>query len=706
MADIEYSVVAKLQAQGAPQFKGDMGAAAQAASKLQDGLKGIGAHLYEFGAGAIGAAAKVTSIAAAMGTAAAVAAAGYIGKNLSLLEDKSIQMGAVIGAATSTSFQAAKRESDVLFEKFKKDAVSSAGETKDFVNVAANIAGPLLGAGKSMEDLHRITKGVIQTAPALGATFEQAGTDVMRMLQGGAGAELPFFKALTAIPSLGIKSAEVFNKWPVEKRIKAVEDALTNPAFQAAAVAAGNSFTGLKSTIEDQLKAVGGAILGPSYEAMKRGMQKWTAGVMTLLDSSGFQQRMERYGHVIAGRISNIAGNISSIFPKGEEGASSFLDTIMNIADRGLGKIQDASLWVKQHWVDISSTVEKVAGGIAKAASKAEDMVRALGGGDFAKGAERAAIGGMAIKTAMPLAPAVMKAGSSLLGAAGGEGAAGSAGGAAGAAAGIGTGAMAAAAAGVVAIGAAAFLTLKSNFMGIGDWLDTRFSRLKDAALNFADAASTLGERLYGVFQKVAPILGVPIIAWLGVMANMLTNVMNGAAWLASGLGWLIIQINGAKDAITGGLTNALDGWIKSIDETEAKLKSTQNAFYSFIMLIGDLGGKLVETADKIAGVFGLTVHSNGTLSPTDDTTKRTFEVSAPTAVGLMAQAYAAPKGLNKPNPPAGGAGQKIEVVLKVDLGDPNEDAIFIRSRKDFERAFDEAKNRARILTSPLPGVT
>lgn len=120
MADIEYSVVAKLQAQGAPQFKGDMGAAAQAASKLQDGLKGMGAHLYEFGAGAIGAAAKVTSIAAAMGTAAAVAAAGYIGKNLSLLEDKSIQMGAVIGAATSTSFQAAKRESDVLFEKFKK----------------------------------------------------------------------------------------------------------------------------------------------------------------------------------------------------------------------------------------------------------------------------------------------------------------------------------------------------------------------------------------------------------------------------------------------------------------------------------------------------------------------------------------------------------------------------------------------------------
>lgn len=706
MADIEYSVVAKLQAQGAPQFKGDMGAAAQAASKLQDGLKGMGAHLYEFGAGAIGAAAKVTSIAAAMGTAAAVAAAGYIGKNLSLLEDKSIQMGAVIGAATSTSFQAAKRESDVLFEKFKKDAVSSAGETKDFVNVAANIAGPLLGAGKSMEDLHRITKGVIQTAPALGATFEQAGTDVMRMLQGGAGAELPFFKALTAIPSLGIKSAEVFNKWPVEKRIKAVEDALTNPAFQAAAVAAGNSFTGLKSTIEDQLKAVGGAILGPSYEAMKRGMQKWTAGVMTLLDSSGFQQRMERYGHVIAGRISNIAGNISSIFPKGEEGASSFLDTIMNIADRGLGKIQDASLWVKQHWIEISTTVEKVAGGIAKAAAKAEEMVRALGGGDFAKGAERAAMGGMLAKAVVPIVPSMAKAGSGLVGMLGGEGA-GGAGGAAGAAAGVGAGTVAAAAAGLVAIGAAAFLTLKSNFMGIGDWLDTRFSRLKDAALNFSDAAMVLGERLYGVFQKIAPILGVPIITWLGVMMNMLTNVMNAAAWLASGLGWLIIQITNVKDAIVGGLSSGLDAWIKSIDDTEAKLKSTQNAFYTFISLIGDLGGKLVETADKIAGVFGLTVHGKGDLSPTEDSSpKRTFEVSNPTAVGLMAQSYAAPKGLNKPSPPAGGSGQKIEVVLKVDLGDPNEDAIFIRSRKDFERAFDEAKNRARILTSPLPGVT
>jgi hypothetical protein len=266
---------------------------------------------------------------------------------------------------------------------------------------------------------------------------------------------------------------------------------------------------------------------------------------------------------------------------------------------------------------------------------------------------------------------------------------------------------VAAAAAGLVAIGAAAFLTLKSNFMGIGDWLDTRFSRLKDAALNFSDAAMVLGERLYGVFQKIAPILGVPIITWLGVMMNMLTNVMNAAAWLASGLGWLIIQITNVKDAIVGGLSSGLDAWIKSIDDTEAKLKSTQNAFYTFISLIGDLGGKLVETADKIAGVFGLTVHGKGDLSPTEDSSpKRTFEVSNPTAVGLMAQSYAAPKGLNKPSPPAGGSGQKIEVVLKVDLGDPNEDAIFIRSRKDFERAFDEAKNRARILTSPLPGVT
>jgi len=207
---------------------------------------------------------------------------------------------------------------------------------------------------------------------------------------------------------------------------------------------------------------------------------------------------------------------------------------------------------------------------------------------------------------------------------------------------------------------------------------------------------------------------------------NMLTNVMNAAAWLASGLGWLIIQVNGAKDAIVGGMSNALDGWIKSIDETEAKLKSTQNAFYTFIQLVGDLASTLVNSADRLIGYItshkkktqngdgedvyyddSVTLRSVGGLAPTEDNSpSRSFEVSTPTAVGLMAKAYAQPKGLNKPSPPAGGAGQKIEVVLKVDLGDPNEDAIFIRSRKDFERAFDEAKNRARILTSPLPGVT
>lgn len=702
MADVEYSVVAKLQAQGGSQFKGEMSSAAQSAQKLQDGLGGMGAHLLDVGSSAISAAAKIASVTAAVGAAGAVAAAGYIGKNLVQLEDKAIQMSAVIAAATEQSFQSAQSASGALFEQFKKDAVTSAGETADFVNVAKNLTGPLLGAGKSMEDLHRITKGVIQTAPALGATFEQAGTDVMRMLQGGAGAELPFFKALTAIPSLGIKSAEVFNKWPVEKRIKAVEDALTNPAFQAAAAAAGNSFTGLKSTIEDQLKAVGGAILGPSYELLKRGMAKWTDGVMKLIDSKEFMGRLDRLGVVISTRTSAIFGNLTSLFPKGETGVNSFLDAVTDLADKGLGRLHSVSLWINENWNEIKTTVIHVGHAIEAAATKAEKMIKALGGGDLGKGLERTAIGGAALKAGVasaPLATSVVQTGSaamSLLSKGGAapaaaanigtaeipifaEGAAASST-SAGASAGIGAGGAATVLAGALLLLGAAFEAVKQNAFDVSTYLEDAWNRLKASGERLWEAVQKLAPGFERIWQAMAPIWGGPLVAAFTLWLNMLERIIALIGWLAEGLAYIMPFLEALANGLRGLVDLAFTPLIRALDlftDRAANAAATLDK-----SLDSARQAKRVEEADAVGRRAGF---GYNTMTATPE---------KGTASGRSG------------SPPPGGSGQKIEVVLKVDLGDPNEDAIFIRSRKDFERAFDEAKNRARILTSPLPGVT
>ena len=59
------------------------------------------------------------------------------------------------------------------------------------------------------------------------------------------------FAAMVAIPSLGIKKAEEFNKLNPEKRIAKLEEALQNPAFRDAAQAYGGSWKGLTSTFSD-----------------------------------------------------------------------------------------------------------------------------------------------------------------------------------------------------------------------------------------------------------------------------------------------------------------------------------------------------------------------------------------------------------------------------------------------------------------------
>ena len=250
MADgIQYDVHASLKVTNASGFHADMSRAAGSANALQtafDKVKGGAerawgglssvAQMASSTVGSIVAVGTATATALAVGTSAGVAAAG---KNLAMLEGKSIQLSSVIAAATERSFAGVQAETGDLFQKFKGDAVQSAGGMADFVDTASKIAAPILGAGQSMEELRNITKGVIATAPALGVEFKQAGSDVMRMLQGSAGADLPFFQALKSIPSLGIESAEAFNKLAPEDRIETIKEALTNPAFLAASDAAG-----------------------------------------------------------------------------------------------------------------------------------------------------------------------------------------------------------------------------------------------------------------------------------------------------------------------------------------------------------------------------------------------------------------------------------------------------------------------------------
>lgn len=706
MADVEYSVLANLGVEGGGKFKSEMSSAAGGVKQFASGVGGVASQVASLGASAVAMAAKVAAIGGGVISAVGGVAAVAVGRNLSMLEDKSIQLGAVMAAATGTPFESMRAKSNELFAQFRKDAITSAGETQDFVGVASNLAGPLLGAGRSMEDLHKITQGVIATAPALGTSFTQAGTDVMRMFQGSAGAELPFFKALQSIPELGIKSAEAFNKMDVQKRIEVTEKALRNPAFLAAANAMGDTFTGLSSTVQDQLKTMGGAIGGPIFTQVKHGMKALTDLFMPKLDAgSAFMQSLSRMGTDVTASLSRMGSRWGAIFDR----PGDMIDRMADGLERGvfatMGRIEQVSVYLSDHWSQIKDGAHEFGVKLEHAYDTAKQIVTALGGGDLGTGIKRLAEGFAGVKAGEAVAPMASSAltaagGAAQLGkaaglfggasgaaaAAGGTEAGGAAATAAAAGSGIAASTVAIAAAVVAALGLAIVDAWESNIGGVRQdfeqilgWLKTSFGDLWDALIKLHDALRPL---LNIIGYLLIGVVGV-LIAALSLLAETLAQIIKGVAFLVD---WLL------------NLDVAFNALVRNVTELADATESVGSALTTFVAVAREF----YSIAEKLGLV------NKRKLGPTDDTqfNRGNDDLIGPgIAFDTNGPVVATKKGGSSPK--AGGAKQQIEVKLKIDLnGGDDADAIFIRHKKSLARAIQDAANQARISTSTIRGVT
>lgn len=704
MADVEYSVLAVLGVKDAAKFKGAMNSAASGVGQFASGLAGVASQVAGLGISAVAMAAKVASIGAgAVLAVGGVAAAGMV-KNLSMLEDKSIQLSAVIAAATSTPFEQTRVESNKLFEQFRQDAITSAGETKDFVGVAASIAGAMIGAGRSMDELRSATQGVVATAPSLGTSFEQAGNDVMRMFQGHAGVELPFFRAMLSIPALGIKSAEAFNKMGVNKIIDTTVSALRNPAFLAAAAAMGNTFTGLSSTVQDQMKTMGGAIGGPIFEHIKHGMKSFTNMMMPKMDKdSAFSSSLDKTSRSIVHAANQIGDRWGKIFGP----STDIVDKLAIGLERGVGeaisKIQTASNFIADHWGQITDGAHRFGQKLEHAYDVAKHMVEVLGGGDLGKGIERLVGAGVAAKAGSTLAPIagsglaaaggaaqIAKAiglfgGSTAAAAAAAPEAAGAAGAAVAAAAGgISGGTLAIALAVVAALSIAIVDAWDRNMGDIHHYMGTVLTLLKDS---FSSLWTSIVE-LHAALRPILNIIGTAIIiAVIGFIAvlSLLVNILSGIIkYVARFIDWLL-NLDVAFDAI-GRHLDQIGESVGILGEAVRFFAEIGKEFYNWAASIGLIKKK---------------------LGATEDTTNHTESEVIGSGVAFGKGELKVKAVENKPKPTAGGAGQKIDVHLKIDLsGGENEEAIFIRSGKHIKKALEDGAARARISTSILHGTT
>lgn len=246
-----------------------LGAVAESAKSAIDGLASKMLMLGAVGVGAVGAGAL-----AAMKT-------GIVDVN-SKLEETTIGFATIfrmLGA--SDTFEGGLGAAKKLMAEIRQDAASLPGEFQDFVSMAQTLSAPLINAGKGLEDIRNLTKQTVVAAAAMGVEYGQAAREMAELVEGRAGTHNVLGMRMGITTHTQIAGGKEFNKATADERIAYLQKVLKTadeslPAFQ-------RSWSGLTSTLTDNVKALLGRTTAPVFERAKQELVR----INKLFDAAG-----------------------------------------------------------------------------------------------------------------------------------------------------------------------------------------------------------------------------------------------------------------------------------------------------------------------------------------------------------------------------------------------------------------------------------
>lgn len=186
----------------------------------------------------------------------------------SQLEDAKLKMTGLISLNMGGEWAANQKKANNLISQFRTDAISSAGTMQDFAEFSGMITGPILRAGMSMKDLREITKGGVVAAKAFGIEAGMAALDIEQALAGTLTKKDRFARAL--LEPMGI-TTEMWNEMATETPEligKNLVKAFNQPALKQMADAYKTSWSGVTSTLKDNLQQTLGKVGLPLMKAL------------------------------------------------------------------------------------------------------------------------------------------------------------------------------------------------------------------------------------------------------------------------------------------------------------------------------------------------------------------------------------------------------------------------------------------------------
>lgn len=207
------------------------------------------------------------------------AAKHLIGFNAQM-EDLKLNLAGMISMATTTDFSEALVLAEGSLGRFRQAAKASVGTTKDMVAMGVQIAQPIFSASSSMLEFEKLAVNAVVASKALGVQSEVAARDIDQAIRGQFRSVDVFTgKLLGALGFLGEEGRRAFNELGIQARKAKIAEALTLPAITELAKAQEKSFSGVYSTLQDNLQTFLGSVGKPLFEAITTELQRWNTWI-------------------------------------------------------------------------------------------------------------------------------------------------------------------------------------------------------------------------------------------------------------------------------------------------------------------------------------------------------------------------------------------------------------------------------------------
>jgi hypothetical protein len=227
----------------------------------------------------------------------------------SAVEDTTNQLGTVIQLNQKIGRGEAMGKGQKLMEQFREDAKQSAGTMKEMADFAARIVNPVLQAGGTLDDLRNFTKAAVVAGSTLGISAEVASFDINQALRGTSTQRDQLTTSL--LNSQGM-TTDQFNAMSGEGRLGVLRKALNDDAWKDAAKSFETSFSGVTSTLKDNLEQLAGSVGKPLFMAISESVGEMNTWISR--NQGSLQNMAKEFGAILKEAFGYIKSAMSFIW--------------------------------------------------------------------------------------------------------------------------------------------------------------------------------------------------------------------------------------------------------------------------------------------------------------------------------------------------------------------------------------------------------